>query len=72
MRVVTAHFNGAGLHVRTIGVGLVGIEVRSPLVNLIEMTSLLIVIHYNHFVVLSVVVGLLVICHCRRCECDCH
>ena len=70
VRVVTAYLDGAGLHVRTIGMCLVGIEVGSPLVSLVEVRTLLIVIHY-HILLIVVVMGL-VTCHCWHCECDCH
>ena len=70
VRVVTAYLDGAGLHVRTIGMCLVGIEVGSPLVSLVEVRTLLIVIHYHNLLIV-VVMGL-VTCHCWHCECDCH
>ncbi len=47
MRVVTAHHDGGGLHVRTIGMRLVGIEVTCLLLNLVKVRGLLIVIHYH-------------------------
>ena len=63
MRVMTAHFESAGLHFWTIS-KLVSIEVCGLFIHLLIEVRHLLIIHCNDLVLLAVVI--LITCHCRH------